>query len=132
MPPSTSASQSAAASDPVSWFALVAPVVGWSGQELASFYAAAVACDHGTPALARVLACCITILALAVTLSATAAGYRSFRRISGGARVDRDEGQERREMVALVSVFLGVVLTLAVIWGALPSLLVSSACGARE
>jgi hypothetical protein len=124
------AAQSEKRASTVAWLALLAPAIAWSAQELACFYITAIGCDHGRPGLTRALLVGTSALALSTTLTCSIAGYRSFRRIARDAHLVRDEGQEYREMVALLSASLGILLTLAVIWGALPSLLVSNMCGA--
>lgn len=131
MKPSTTATEYAARPNATSWLPLIAPIAAWSAQELVSFYVTAVGCERAHASTLRALLIGIAVLALATTVFGTLAGYRNFRSIAAEESIARDEGREREEMVALVSVLLGIVLTLAVVWGALPPLLVSNMCGAR-
>lgn len=120
------------AAPPVSWYALVGPAFAWSAQELSSTVVSAEACIHGQPALGRAVLVAIGLVALGVTTSAGLIGYRRWQRVSGDERLVTDEGRERSDMLALVSVVLSVVLTLAVLWCALPALMVADLCGARR
>lgn len=116
----------------VSWFALTAPVTAWFLQHLVNYYTSTVACDYHRPALARGLVIAVDLLALGVSVAAGVAGYRSFRRIAGNARLRDDEARHHEELLAVMSLFLGVVATVGVFWGLWPALLLSNACGARQ
>jgi hypothetical protein len=116
----------------VSWFALTAPVLAWFSQHLVNYYTSSVACDYHRPGLARALVIGVDLVALGVSVSAGIAGYRSFRRIAGKAHLGEDEARDHDELLAVMSVFLGVIGTVGIFWGLWPALLLSNVCGARQ
>ncbi len=110
-----------------SWLLLGAPVVAWSAQELVSFYVTASRCTQGQATVPRAALLDVSLLALVTTVAASIASVRRFQRLTKRS-VTQIEGREPDELLALASVVLGVVLTLGVIWGALPAVLVSHVC----
>ena len=113
------------------WFALAAPAVAWSVQELASALVGHAACAEHAAGAGRAIMIVISVVALALSVAAIAVGYGRFRALAGEAGAL--EGQrERQQMMALAGALVGVVFTLGVVWAALPSLVISSVCGSKR
>jgi hypothetical protein len=114
------------------WFALAAPAVVWSAHELSSSYLSYALCRDGRPGAARVALLGVTFAALAIALTGAVIGRRELRSLAGDSRAENREGRGREELLALASVSLAVLFTLAIVWAGLPPLLLRDLCEARE
>jgi hypothetical protein len=114
------------------WFALVAPPVLWSAEELLSTYVAYAMCRHGNPWGARLGILSMAAVALPFSAVAATSAYWSLKELRGGEHVAGSEGGSRDEMLAMAALWLGVIFTIAITWNALPVLVLSNVCEARE
>lgn len=115
------------------WFALIAPGAAWALHEMLCSFVAALACErHHSSAVARGLVLAITLVALAFTVGGGVLGYRLWQTLSEQEPLRHAEGQGAEQMLAMGAIFLGVVFTLGVLWGGLPSLMFSNLCEAHR
>lgn len=114
------------------WFALAVPAVAWSVQEIASAVVAHAACAEHAAGVGRAVLVGISVVALGLSLAAVAVGYGRFRALGADGAEMQTDRREREQMMALASVLVGVVLTVGVVWTALPTVLVSSVCGSKR
>jgi hypothetical protein len=114
------------------WFALAAPPLVWSAHELSSMYLTFDRCAFGRPDAARSGLLVVTAIALSVDMAALTAGYWQLKALLAGRSWLELEGRSRGEMLALASVFLGLVFTVAIFWAALPAVLLRDVCEARQ
>jgi hypothetical protein len=113
-------------------FALIAPVVAWLLQHLLNYCTSTMLCSGHRPGLARGIVIAIDLAALTVCAAAGVSGYKNFRHVAGTTPLTEDTAQDHDELLAIMSVFLGVIGVIAVFWGMWPALVLSNVCGARQ
>ena len=112
----------------VLWFTLVAAPVAWTIQGLLGWWAGERICADLSVGGARGLTALVSMLALIVALLSVATAWRVWGMASSGPHAIHAEAWDRVEFMALSGLFISSAFTLGIIWGALPSLMLS-ACG---
>ncbi len=113
------------------WFGLAASAFAWLALGASDILITWRACVHEEqfggasvhPAM-RLLYIAVSLLLLAVVISAGAMSYRNWRALSDRSTLLDAEGTDRQEFMALLGVFISVKLGMGVVWLSLPPLLI--------
>jgi len=115
-----------------SQFRFLIGLSAWVAQLGLSAAVSGYACDVGRPGAGRAVIFVIGLVTLAVALGTTVTSFTAFREASAGARLGQAEGRERREFLALINSVLGIVVSIAIVWGTLPMAFITNLCEARR
>ena len=110
------------------WFTLLAAPVAWAFQGRFGWWAGERICADMSIGGVRGLTALVSMIALIVALAGVATAWRAWETASSAPHAVHAEAWDRVEFVALSGLFISSAFTLGIIWGALPSLMVS-ACG---
>jgi hypothetical protein len=113
------------------WLALAIPPGVWALHGLVSAVGILALCARLEPTLARATYIGASLIALIASVAATLFAYRLWSRLRAAvdppSRLTRSTGQRRQEFLAMSGVLVGVIFSLAILWGSLP-LLIASIC----
>jgi hypothetical protein len=110
------------------WFTLLAAPTAWTVQGLLGWWAGERICADMSIGGVRGLTALVSMLALIVALVSVATAWRAWAMASSAPHAIHAEAWDRVEFMALSGLFISAAFTLGIIWGALPSLMLS-ACG---
>ena len=110
------------------WFGLLAAPAAWTIQGLLGWWAGERICGDLSIAGVRGLTALGSMLALIVALAGVATAWRAWLTTTSAPHPIHAEAWDRVEFMALGGFLVSSAFTLGIIWGALPSLMLS-ACG---
>jgi hypothetical protein len=110
------------------WFGLLAAPTAWTIQGLLGWWAGERICGDMSIGGVRGLTAVVSMLALIVALAGVATAWRAWDGTSRAPHAIHAEAWDRVEFMALGGLLVSSAFTLGIIWGALPSLMLS-ACG---
>lgn len=110
------------------WAAAVAPFAAWTCQGALGLLVTVEACHRGNTTLARLFVVVAGGIALAIAVGSGLFARRALRRLGAESRPYRVEGTRNDESIALWALCAATLIGLAVIWTALPSLLMDGVC----
>jgi hypothetical protein len=117
------------------WFGFAASLA-WGGLGVADIVVTWRACalhdaPFGAPMShpgARTIYIALSLVSLLIAAAAGMTSWRTWRLLSGSARIFSAEGYERREFMALMGLFMSITLGMGIVWLTIPPL-VLDLCG---
>lgn len=120
------------------WFGFATAVFAWLGLFNADLLVAWKVCEAGEGSLGIVsktgalwIFAAITIVLLAITVTAGIVSFRTFRRLCPNTRLADAETPGREEFMALGGAFISVCMALGIIWLGLPLIIMNVCTRAR-
>jgi hypothetical protein len=113
------------------WLVLLLPPMAWLAQTFTSGLIASSYCGGGRQGVARIAMLIIAAVALVTSGTATFSAYGAWQAVVSQGLLT-SEGYDREELMALGSLFLGLVFTVAVMWTGLPPAVLSNICGIQR
>lgn len=110
------------------WFGAFAPAAAWGVHGLAGVALVANSCRAGRAALARWGVIGLTVLALAIALSALLVARQSYSRITHPMHLARAEARDASEMLAVVGMLSAIAFGIGILWGGLSAFLLRDLC----
>jgi hypothetical protein len=110
-------------------YGLGAPIAAWAVHGLTSVLLTLNACRPSggalEPGTTRGLLIALTLVALAVTVSGIWVAFGSWRRLTQQRRFLKAESEPAQQMLAQTGIFAGVLFSIGIFWGGLPTLVLN-------
>ena len=120
------------------WFGATAAAVVWALHGATCELIASKACQNDigswgplSPLGVRWVLAAVTLIALAVAVSAGFISFRNWRQLAGQEDLGHAEGRRRMQFMALVGVFSSVAFTAGILWAGIPLILLDICMKAR-
>lgn len=120
------------------WFGATAAAAVWALQGFICEIITSKACQNNagnwggiSPLGVRWLLAAVTLIALAVAVSAGLTSFRNWRRLTVGPDLLHAEGRRREQFMALIGIFSSVAFVAGILWAGIPLMVLNTCIKAR-